>query len=149
MNQTHTSDCETATLSKALPRAFFVALLLTGSPVRAERALLEAIEDSDFDVAFEKELCLLAACASLRRPVETSAMGLAELESALRLLSPELQNVMLLRTFLRQCFVLRFFIGLSVEICAQLLALTSEQVCQRTLAALYELSGVDDAGVRG
>jgi hypothetical protein len=121
--------------SGVLSRAFWISLLLSGQTKLAENAVLEAICCSESNSASDG-VCLLDALRTAVRETE----GVIECGDAeLLLLPPELQRVLFLPVRLRHCFVLRILVGLSPEICSQLLRMHIDQITGATGAAAQQL----------
>ena len=96
-----------------IPRAYFLAQLLTGSPELAESVVLESVDSWDRDAAAEELMkSVLLSASRVESPTG---------ESEARGLPPELEEVVKLPSALRRCFVLRFLAGLSAEACARML----------------------------
>jgi hypothetical protein len=146
MTAMQTMDCKKTTLEKATSRAWHVALIITGSPSRAERAVTEAIDLWDLNPEFEEKLWLFAVAASLRSEKDNGVVELPELEGALRLLPVELGSILYNSPIARKCFVLRFLVGLAEEVCAAVLALTRQQVNEYTCMLLRDLAHMELAG---
>ena len=126
-------------LHKAVDKAYITALLLTASAKRAEAALLAATRAAIFDSAPGEVLIRGAVNAAVEPPSETSEQLPEDLEHASSMLPFELRRVLHLSQALRQCFVLRFLVGLPREVCARLLHLEIRQVDERARAAMSEL----------
>jgi len=128
---------------RILNKAFFTALLLTGSAQKSEAALLESIGSLELDQDTQGEKLLRGALkAAIAQDYEAAAPGTEELEYALSLLSPELKAVLRLPAHLRFCFILRFLARLPRNVCASLLNLEIPQLEQTATVAAQMLAGV-------
>ena len=126
-------------LHKAVDKAYITALLLTASVKRAEAAILEANGATDLDSTTGEVLLREAVNAAIELQSETSKQPSEDLERASSILPFELRRVLHLPPALRQCFVLRFLVGLPREVCARLLHLEIRQVDERARTAMLEL----------
>jgi hypothetical protein len=126
-------------LHNMVGKAFLTALLLTGSAQRAEAAILEGRGAMDLDQLSEEVLFRRTVDAATAPQSDLLEEPSEELERASATLPFELRRVLHLPLALRQCFVLRFLIGLPREVCAQLLRLEVRQVDVRARTALLEL----------
>jgi hypothetical protein len=129
-----------AVVSRTLGQTFRTALLLTASVERAETALLGAIESLHPEDSLAHGLLRGAVRASVRASVGVPEQREEELTQASSMLPCELQHVLRLSRDLRQCFVLRFLVGLSRKVCARLLDPEFSQIDEHTFAALRQLS---------
>ncbi len=127
-------------MREAADKAFLTAFLFSGSSERAEAAVLESIGQLDSEDASEEDL-LQGTITAMVRPEEVPARRPKEMEPALATLRFELQRVVRLPFFLRQCFVLRVLVGLSREACARLLGSEIDQVDEGTCSAMHKLAG--------
>ena len=128
------TDAE-STMQDLTGRAFFAALLLTGSTELAEAAVLRAIEAWDAgaeseDALFERAL----EAAALTQPADEAPS--AESNGAGWRLPAELQAVLELAPDQRRSFVLRILLGLPKQICARILQLNPHQMNMQISAAL-------------
>src|SRR5579884_764455 len=112
-------------------QAFLAAHLLTGSVEAAERATLAAIDSLSAGAVTEESLFQAVLQTAARAEVTDVPPRDYEAYRAI-----ELRAVLGLARQPRRCFVLRMLAGLSPEVCARLLNLTSEQVSEHTCAAL-------------
>ena len=102
------------TMPSALDMAFRTALLLTGDTRTAEAAVTHSIGACE-DLLY-CDLLIQAVRSTIRRRTKS-----AEMPDALELLPPELCCLFMLQPLSRDCFVLRILVGLSPEVCAELL----------------------------
>ena len=102
------------TIPCALNMAFRAALLLTGATKAAESAVIRGIRACE-DLSYAG-LLVETVRAAIRRRTKP-----ADASDALALLPPELRRLLVLKPLLRDCFVLRFLVGLSPGVCAELL----------------------------
>ena len=102
------------TMPPALNLAFCTALLLAGDMKTAEAAVMHGIEACE-DLP-PRGLLIEAVRSAIQRRT-TSADGPYELECLPR----DLQRLFMLQPLPRHCFVLRMLVGVSPELCAQLL----------------------------
>ena len=105
------------TMPSALDMAFRTALLLTGDTRTAEAAVMHGIGVCE-DLS-PGGLLIEAVRSALRRRTKSSE-GPCEVEC----LPPELRRLFLLQPLPRHCFVLRILVGLSPEVCAELLEIS-------------------------
>ena len=129
-------------LVKALPNAFWVALLLTGTIEAAEAAVLDGIEAIELDRISGNSLLLATAKSAILRRVE-----IPEQSEGLSILPLELRRLFLLAPNYRDCFVLRALIGLSPEPCSAILHLSIPEVENALYAALQELPCIETWGI--
>ena len=144
--QTPERVSRTQDLHKTVDRAYITALLLTASAERAEAAILEGHRVTDLDSTPGEALLGQAVNAAIKVQSETSEQPLEDLERASSMLPFELRRVLHLQPALRQCFVLRFLMGLPREVCARLLRLEIRQVDERARTALLELPTIQRNG---
>jgi hypothetical protein len=123
---------------KALPKAFWIALLLTGNIEAAEAAVLDGIATLELD-HISGDTLLLATTNSAIQP-RTESVRQPE---GLSILPLELRRLFLLTPNCRDRFVLRVFIGLTPEICSGILQLSIHDVEDAFYAALQGLSRID------
>ena len=132
-----------STLREDMDKAFVTAFLLSGNAARAEAAVLQGIESMNSDRGKPEDLLQTTVEAAIER--ETfGERSLTPPGPALTRLPLELQRVMRLPHFLRQCFVLRVLAGLPRELCADLLNSDQGQVDRGTCAAMLELPSIRD-----
>jgi DNA-directed RNA polymerase specialized sigma24 family protein len=113
---------------------------------RAESALLEAIQLLHADDPVTDGLLRGTVRASMRASHGVPEQHEEELTQASSMLPRELQQVLRLSRDLRQCFVLRFLLGLSRKVCARLLHAELSEIDEHTFAALRELSTFTKCG---
>ena len=101
-------------MPKALDMAFRTALLLTDAMKTAEAAVMQGIGACE-DLS-PRGLMVEAVRSAVRRRTKSSD-GPCEVEC----LPPELRHLFMLQPLPRHCFVLRVLVGLSPEVCAELL----------------------------
>src|SRR6202051_4559470 len=105
------------TIPSALDMAFRTALLLAGNAKTAEAAVMDGIGACE-DLS-HRRLLIEAVRSTIRR--RTKSPGAPE---ALELLPPELRRLFMLQPLSRDCFVLRILVGLSPEVCEELLGVS-------------------------
>ena len=127
---------------KALPNAFWIALLLTGNVKAAEAAALDGIAALELERISGDSLLLATAKSAIRRRVE-----IAQQLEGLSILPLELQRLFLLAPNYRDCFVLRALIGLSPELCSGILHLSIHEVENALYTALQELPCIETWGI--
>ena len=120
------------TMSQAIDMAFCTALLLTGAMKTAEAAVMQGIGACE-DLS-PRGLLIEASRAAVQRCTKSSD-GPCEVER----LPPELRRLFLLQPLPRQCFVLRILVGLTLEVCAELLEISLTEFEGALYAALIEL----------
>jgi hypothetical protein len=108
---------------QALPKAFWIAFLLTGSIEAAEAAVLAGIAALELDHISGDSLLLATAKAAIRRRTE-----FPESSEGLSILPLELRRLSLLFPNYRDCFVLRALIGLTPKLRYGILNLTIHEV---------------------
>ena len=121
------------TMPSALDMAFRTALLLTGDTRIAEAAVTQSIGACE-DLSPSALLMEAVRSAVPRRP--KSSDGQYEVDG----LPAELRRLFLLQPLFQRCFVLRILVGLSPEVCAELLEISVTQFEDAVYAALTELS---------
>ena len=102
------------TMPLALDMAFRTAVLLTGATKSAEAAVIHGISARE---ELSPHGLLTEAVRSAVRLQASSANDPYEVEC----LPPELRRLFMLQPLPRHCFVLRVLVGLSAEVCAELL----------------------------
>ncbi len=118
------------TMPSALDVAFRTALLLTGDTRTAEAAVMHGIcEDLS-----PGGLLTEAIKSAVRRRTKSSD-GPHEVEC----LPPELRRLFMLQPLPRNCFVLRVLVGLSPEVCAELLEVSVTEFENAVYRALTQL----------
>ena len=120
------------TMPSALDMAFRTALLLVGATRTAEAAVTHGIVACE-DLS-HRGLLIEAVRYAIRRRTRP-ADGPYEVE----LLPRELRRLFMLRPLLRECFVLRILVGLSPEMCAELLDISIREFEEAVYAALTQL----------
>jgi len=118
------------------PKNICAAFLLSGDTAIAEEAVHEAILSLDMEDLSTDALSICAATLSIQRSSGLVAAG----NPAPMKLPDELLHVLKLPRLRRQCFVLRFLLGLPESICASLLRTDQDEICDATCAALSELA---------
>ena len=119
-------------ISTAVDMAFRTALLLAGNTKTAETAVLYGI-DACGDLS-HRGLLIEAVRSTIRRRTKSAAAT-----DALDLLPPELRRLYMLQPLSRDCFVLRILVGLSSEVCAELLDIAITEFEDAVCAALNQL----------
>jgi hypothetical protein len=125
-------------MREAASRAFVTAFLLVGDAERAEAAVLKSIALTNFDDASGDELIRRTVNDAVE-PEEMPERFPRKREPAFSMLPFELQRVLQLPHYLRQCFVLRVLVGLPLEVCARLLHSNVEQIDRGARAAMLQL----------
>ena len=120
------------TIPSALDMAFRTALLLGGNTKNAEEAVMDAIDACE-DLS-HRGLLIEAVRSTIRRRTKS-----ADAPDALELLPPELRRLFMLQPLSRDCFVLRILVGLSPELCAELLDVSITEFEDAVCAALNQL----------
>jgi hypothetical protein len=130
-----TGECETV---ERLPKAFWIALLLTGSIEAAEAAVLNGIAALELDHISGDSLLLATAKSAIQRRTD-----FIEQSEGLSILPLELRRLFLLAPRYRDCFVLRVLIGLTPEQCSGILHLSIHEVDDAFCTALRTLPRID------
>jgi len=130
-----TGECETV---EALHKAFWIALLLTGSFEAAEAAVLDGIAVLEPDHISGDNLLLATAKSAIQRCTE-----FLEQSGGLSLLPLELRRLFRLAPNHRECFALRILIGLTSELCSGILHLSINEVDDALYTALRELPRIE------
>ena len=120
------------TMPLALDMAFRTAVLLTGDTRTAEAAVMHAIGGCE---DLSPGGLLTEAVRSAVRLQGSSPNGPYEVEC----LPPELRRLFLLQPLPRHCFVLRILVGLSPEVCAELLEVSDTEFENAVNRALTQL----------
>src|SRR5579862_6361386 len=120
------------TMPGALDVAFRTALLLTGDTRTAEAAVMHGIGVCE-DLS-PGGLLIAAVRSAVRRRTESSD-GPYEVECLPR----ELRRLFMLQPLPRHCFVLRVLVGLSPEVCAELLEVSVTEFENAVYRALTQL----------
>jgi hypothetical protein len=129
---------------KALAKAFWMALLLTGNVEAAEAAVLDGIAALELDGISGDSLLLATAKSAMHRRME-----IPEQSDELSVLPLELRRLFLLAPNCRDCFVLRALIGLSPEPCSGILHLSIHEVENTLCMALQELPSIKTWDITG
>jgi hypothetical protein len=122
----------------ALPKAFWIALLLTGSIEIAEAAVLAGIVALEFNHLTGDRLLLATARSAVQRRT-----GSSEQSEELSILPLELRHLFLIAPNYRDCFVLRILIGLTPELCSEILRLSIHEIEDALFTVLQELPGIE------
>jgi DNA-directed RNA polymerase specialized sigma24 family protein len=122
---------------EVLPKAFLLALLLTGGIEAAEAAVLDAIAALEFD--YDPGVSLLPETVK-------SAVGRRSdfPEQAFSLLPIELRRLLLLPRDNRHCFVLRILLGMTPEISSGILNRSVHEVEEALHTGLQNLPALED-----
>ena len=120
------------TIPSALDMAFRTALLLAGNTKTAEASVMDGIGACE-DLS-HRGLLIEAVRSTIRRRTKS-----ADAPDALELLPPELRRLFMLQPLSRDCFVLRILVGLSPEVCAELLDVSNIEFEDVVCAALNQL----------
>jgi hypothetical protein len=131
----------------AANRAYITAFLLCGGAERAEAAVLESIRLMNSDVASGEELFRGAVHAAIELE-DISGQRVGELGLDFSTLPLELQCVLHLPQYPRQCLVLRVLVRLPRKTCARLLRSELNQIEEGTVAGLSELRAIMDKRLR-
>ena len=119
-------------ISIAVDVAFRTALLLAGNTKTAETAVMDGIDACE-DLS-HRGLLIEAVRSTIRRRTKS-----AQAPDALDLLPPELRRLFMLQPLSRDCFVLRILVGLSPEVCEELLDVSITELEDAVCAALNQL----------
>jgi len=125
-------------MREAASRAFVTAFLLVGDAERAEAAVLKSIASTNFDDESGDEM-IRKTVNDAMEPDEMPGRFSGTLEPAFSMLPLQLQRVMQLPHYLRQCFVLRVLVGLPREVCARLLHSNIGEIDRCARAAMLQL----------
>jgi hypothetical protein len=120
------------TMPRALDMAFRTALILTGAMKTAEAAVMQGLGACE-DLS-PGGLLTEAIKSAVRRRTKSSD-GPYEVEC----LPPELRRLFLLQPLPRHCFVLRILVGLSPDVCAELLEVSDTEFENAVYRALTQL----------
>jgi hypothetical protein len=120
------------TIPSALDMAFRTALLLVGVTKTAEAAVMDGIGAGE-DLS-HRGLLIESIRSAIRRRTKS-----ADAPDGLELLPPELRRLFMLQPLSRDCFVLRILVGLSPEVCAELLDISIAEFGDAVYAALNQL----------
>ena len=138
-------DLNKRDINEAVQRMFLAAFLLTGSAAGAEYVVQESISNADG----ANVSCEAAFQAMLLAAVATRPARFQQQETELLSLPAELRGVLLLPPELRQSFVLRLLLGLSVSQCSKMLSLDARQVESNAVSAALALAGARGKDGRG
>jgi DNA-directed RNA polymerase specialized sigma24 family protein len=120
------------TIPSALDMAFRTALLLAGNTKTAEASVMDGIGACE-DLS-HRGLLIEAVRSTIRRRTKS-----ADAPDALELLPPEMRRLFMLQPLPRDCLVLRILVGLSPEVCAELLDVSITELEDAVCAALNQL----------
>ncbi len=120
------------TIPSALDMAFRTALLLAGNTKTAEASVMDGIDACE-DLS-HRGLLIEPVRPMIRRRTKS-----ADAPDALELLPPELRPLFMLQPLSRDCFVRRILVGLSPEVCAELLDVSITELEDAVCAALNQL----------
>jgi DNA-directed RNA polymerase specialized sigma24 family protein len=120
------------TISNAVDTGFRTALLLGAATRTAEAAVLDGIDACE-DLS-HRGFLIETVRSTIRRRTKS-----ADRPDALELLPPELRRLFMLQPLSRDCFVLRILVGLSREVCAELLDVSITEFEDAVCAALNQL----------
>jgi hypothetical protein len=123
---------------EVLPKAFWMALMLTGSIEAAEAVVLDAIATLELDHISGDSVLLATAKSSIQRRTD-----FLEQSGELSILPLELRRLFRLAPNYRDCFVLRVLIGLSPEFCSGILHLSIHEVEDALYTALQGLPRIE------
>jgi hypothetical protein len=125
---------------KGLERAFLPALLLTGSVEGAEAAVLDGIAASESDAISRDSLVLRTVRSAIQLHSDFSDQCMPPFS----IFPFELRRILLLAPNPRHSFVLRVLLGMTPEICSDLLHLTMHEVEGALRTGLRELPSLND-----
>ena len=120
------------TTSCAFHTAFRTALLLAGATKTAELAVLDGIDACE-NIS-HRRLLIETVRSTIRRRTESP-----DVSDGMNLLPPELRRLFGLQPMFRDCFVLRILVGLSPEVCEELLDVSITEFEGAVCAALNQL----------
>ena len=120
------------TIPSALDMAFRTALILTGAMKTAEAVVMQAIGACE-DLS-PRGLTIEAVRSAVRRRTKSS-----DCPCEVEWLPSELRRLFLLQPLERHCFVLRVLVGLSPEVCAELLEVSVTEFENAVYRALTQL----------
>jgi hypothetical protein len=129
-------------ICQTLGQTYRTALLLTADSTQAEAAVLEGIELLQEGCPGSEELLLATIHCALAQTGRALNQRVVEVERQSSVLPPELLRVLYLPADLRQAFVLRVLVGLSRDTSASLLNIETNELDERTGAAMMELPAV-------
>jgi hypothetical protein len=118
--------------SNAVHTGFRTALLLGAAARTAAAAVLDGIDACE-DLSHRGFLIGTARSTIRRRMKSAHALD------GLDLLPPELRRLFLLQPLSRDCFVLRILVGLSPEVCVEILDVSNTEFEDAVCAALNQL----------
>ena len=130
------------TISSAVHTAFRTALLLGGVTKTAEAAVSDGIGACE-DLS-HRGLLIESVRSVIRRRTKS-----ADAPDGLELLPPELRRLFMLQPLSRDCIVLRILVGLSPEVCSELLDISITEFADAVYAALNQLPPVKTAFASG
>ena len=132
-------------VSHAVDEAFCAALLLTGSTEVAENAVLDGIAALAFGAIVDDVLLIETVKSAIQRRADFPAQS----EQATSHLPLELRRLFLLAPISRDCFVLRFRLGITPGTFSGMLHLTTQETEEVLCAALQELPLLEaDSSIR-
>lgn len=127
-----------------LGMATLTAHLLIGDLTEAENAVMEAIDSWDPSRDDGEQLFQITLRAAVaRRPIALFSTDSTENGATEWKLPIELHRVLKLPPDLRQSFVLRVLVGLSLQVCAQILEVGAREISEHCCAAMTRLSAFD------
>jgi DNA-directed RNA polymerase specialized sigma24 family protein len=124
---------------QSLSKAYFTALLLTGSERLAESVVLTCIDDESGD-ELQDSLIDRAAVAAVRRYRDIASNERSDERTTV--LPVELRRVMELASPQRHCFVLHVLLGWRRARCACVLRCAGRDVDELVCEAMKQLAGV-------
>ncbi len=127
-------------ITDTLAKTFITSILLTRSAKRAEIAMLEGIESSDFGTEPGMRMLFASIAASVDAEFLLPEPQSQEIEEASSILHAGLRPLLRLPANLRRCFVLRYLAALPREVCARFLQVTLARVDEFSCAAVRELA---------
>jgi hypothetical protein len=127
-------------IHEGLERAFLPALLLTGSVEGAEAAVLDGIAAVESDGISRDSLLV----RTVRSAIQLHGDFSDQCAPPFSILPFEVRRILLLAPNPRCSFVLRFLLGMTPEICSDLLHLTMHEVEGALRTGLRELPSLND-----
>ena len=122
-------------VSKAVDEAFCAAFLLTGSTEAAENAVLDGIAALEFGHVVDDVLLVETVKSAIQRRADFPGQP----EQAPSHLPLELRRLFLLAPISRDCFVLRFLLGITPGTFSGILHLTTQETEEVLCTASQEL----------
>jgi hypothetical protein len=122
-------------MCQALPKAICIAFLLTGGTKPAEAAVLDGIAELVLDQLSGSNLIREIAKVAVQRRADLEDQS----DPLFSMLPLELRRLFLLVPKNRECFVLSVLIGLTPEVCAEMLHVPICEVDDALYTALQEL----------